>query len=62
MPKTIKQFTKLIKEAKNHTRYAFDDDGMIFHRGVWRGETGKNVAFALKMRINLNCLSIKLQR
>lgn len=45
LPKNIKQFTALIEEATNHSRYALDKDGSIFYRGVWRSGSGNNVAF-----------------
>lgn len=44
-PKTIAEFEKLINTAKNTELYAYDDIGKIFYRGVWQGETGRNVAF-----------------
>lgn len=44
-PKNTDEFEEIIKEAKNHQRFAFDDGGNIFYRGVWRGTSGNNLAF-----------------
>lgn len=45
IPKTIAQFEQLINDPSNFKRYAYDDVGSILYRGVWAGDTGKNIAF-----------------
>ncbi len=60
-PKTISEFKKLIKEATANSNYAFDDDDNIFYRGVWKGITGRNIAFiserTLEVRVALYSFS-----
>lgn len=45
LPKTIIDFKKLIEQPQNSKRFAYDDCGNVFYRGVWRGATGDNIAF-----------------
>lgn len=62
-PKTIREFKKLIKEETAKKHYAYDDDDNIFYRGVWKGNTGRNIAFVsertLKVRLRIFAKNLK---
>lgn len=59
-PKTISQFKKMMKDATVREHYAFDDDNNIFYRGVWKGVTGRNIAFISERTLNVSVYMIVL--
>lgn len=54
LPKTISDFKKLIKNAMAEKHYVYDDDDNIFYRGVWKGITGRNIAFVSERTLKVS--------